>query len=175
MKIRRFDNRTIALYHGYGSSPSQYRKDFLSEVGFDDVISDYIDYDYEWKLDRCKSLFEREIKKCRNVDVIMGFSLGGYLSFKLSGVLSIDLMLVNPALDRDKTLLDIKHFDAPSEKNFKKVELFLGDEDTLIDKNITVGYLKKENIKFSQFIIRGMEHRTSPDDFVNILNKSSII
>lgn len=175
MKIKKFNEKIISLYHGYGGSPSYDRVECLEEIGFTNIISDYIDYDYEWEIDECKSLFQRELIRSKNSDVIVGFSLGGYLAFELAGVLSKDLILVNPAIDRSITRLDIKSFDIEAKSNFKKVEVFFGENDTLIDKNVTIRYLHRKRINFNYYIIDGMAHRTPIEDFVEIINTSNLL
>ena len=110
-KFEAFNRKSIAVYHGYGGEPSSDRIRFLESVGFSTIHYPYIDFDEEWELDKCKSIFERELKSLKKIDILIGVSLGGYLAFELAGNLSKDLVLINPALDRKKTKLDIKFFD----------------------------------------------------------------
>ena len=169
------DGKSIAIYHGLNGEPSPERSKLLESVGYNDIYYPHIDFDAEWEKDKGKSLFERELSLLRGIDLIMGFSLGGYLAFELAGHLSTNLILINPALDRSKTKLDIKHFDITTKRQFGKIETFLGANDYLVDKSITLNYLKENNIKSDITIIEGMEHRTPMNYFVEILNKSNLI
>jgi hypothetical protein len=177
--IKRFDEiekgKSIAVYHGLGGQPAPDRIEYLKSIGFTEVYYPYIDFEEEWLKDKCKSIFQRELRNLRGIDLIMGFSLGGYLAFELGGQLSTNLILINPALDRGRTKLDIKSFDIDSKRNFGKIEVFLGSDDTLIDKNTTLDFLKKERINSEITIIEGMEHRTPMNYFREIINKSKLI
>jgi hypothetical protein len=177
------NGKSVILYHGYWSSiddpdyiaePDTDRIEVLEDMGIK-AVSDIIDYDQEWYTDRCRTLFLREAEKAKKFDVIMGFSLGGYMAYKLAGYVSKDLILVNPAIDRSITLLDIKEFDCPNGKNFKRVEVFLGERDMLIDKRITINYLKKEGVKCDAYLVPRMEHRTPLHFFRGIVRASKIL
>lgn len=177
--IKKFENfnkgKSIAVFHGLGGDISPDRIALLKSEGYDVILYDHIDFEMEWDKDKCKSLFQNQLSKVKDIDLIMGFSLGGYLAFELAGYLSKNLILVNPALDRDKTRLNIKYFDIIHKRNFKKIEVFLGENDTLIDKSITIDYLNINNIDFTYKIIGGMEHRTPIEYFTQIINKSKLI
>lgn len=176
-------SKSVIMYHGYWSSiedpdylpePDYDRMEVLEDMGIKSD-TDVIDYDKEWYLDKCKSLFLREAEKAKKFDIIMGSSLGGYTAYKLAGHLSKDLILINPAIDRSITRLDIKEFNCPNSKNFKKVEVFLGERDTLIDKRITLNYLKKEGVKYDAYLVPRMEHRTPIHFFESIVRSSKIL
>lgn len=167
--------KSIAVYHGLGGEPNPERIAYLESIGYKEVYYPHIDFDLEWEKDKCKSLFERELNLLRGIDVIIGVSLGGYLAFELAGHLSTPLVLINPSLDRTKTRLDIKFFDIQTKRNFGKIETFLGSEDVLIDKDITINYLKNNKIKSDIKIVNGMEHRTPIEYFIEIVEESNII
>jgi hypothetical protein len=196
MVIKNFESysgKSIMMYGGYWSSndmkeeqkvlkgeilyppgPPHDRIEVLKDMGFK-VLYDEIDYDYEWEYDKCKSMFRKEIARCHNVDIIMGFSLGGYTAYKMAGHLSKDLILVNPAIDRSKTMLDIKEFNYPTNKNFKDVELYVGDRDDLIPMRYSINYLKKEGVRASGYIVKNMAHRTPIHFFEQIVKSSKIL
>jgi len=168
--------RTIAVYHGLGGSPTQEKINALRKAGFKNIIFNHIDYDYEWKLDRCRSLFTREVGNARRADVILGTSLGGYLAFLLAKLTGKDLIMINPSLDRNRTQLNIRHFDVNIIGNhFGKVEIFFGEKDELIPRNVQKGFLYDNRIKYTSWIVKGMEHRTSPREFEQIVQYSKII
>jgi len=177
--IKAFKNfgKSIAVYHGLGSGPDPGRIEYLRSIGYVNIHYPRIDFEGEWYKDGCKSMFIRELRsiKEKEIDLLLGFSIGGYLAFELAGKSSIDLVLVNPAIDRSKTRLDIKYFNIPNGRNFGKIETFLGSKDDLIDRNIPINFLRKNNIKSDIHIIDGMEHGTPPEYFVEIVNKSKLI
>jgi hypothetical protein len=176
--IKKFDqmpNKRVAVYHGLGGGPNPERISYLKSLGYRNIYYPFIDFEDEWDYDKGKSLFYSEVNALKNVDIIIGFSLGGYLAFELAGYLSKDLILVNPAIDRSKTKLAIKSFDIEPKRNFKKVEVFLGTADALIDKNIPINYLKELNIKADISMVEGMEHGTPINYFMDIVNKSKLL
>ena len=175
-KFSRFHNKSIAVYHGLGGEPATDRIELLKSIGFKNIIYPHINYELEWDLDMCKSLVERELLKTLNVDVVMGFSLGGHLSYILSEKTGKDLVLINPALDRSKTKLRIKYFDAelPSTNPNNDVEVFFGENDNTVPMAPQMEILKNKE-RITSFIIRGMEHRTPIDKFAEIVQKSNIL
>lgn len=85
MKIKKFNDKSIAIYHGLGGSPIDDRVEYLKNIGYNNILYPHIDYENEWSKDRCRSLFYDQIDKIKDVDVIIGNSLGGYLAFELAG------------------------------------------------------------------------------------------
>jgi len=164
--------KSVAIYHGYGGGGGKIIPRFMKSVGFDKIHYPEINYDREWYLDKCKSMFNRELRNIKDIDLIIGFSLGGYTAFELAGQLSKNLILVNPAIDRSKILLDIKSFDISPIRNFSGVEVYLGSEDDLIDGQWTIDYLHKLNIDSDIYVVNGMEHNTSISEFRKIINNS---
>ena len=174
IKIKRFNSKSVIVYHGLGGSPSQDRIDCLESIGYK-VIYPHIDYELEWRKDKCRSIFDSQVDLAKNVDLIIGLSLGGYMAFELSGILNKNCILINPALNRDITKLDIKYFDINHGDEYGFMDVYLGENDTLIDKNITLEYLKDRNVDFKYSIVNGMEHRTPIEHFSEIVNKSKIV
>jgi len=173
-RFKKFE-KSIAIYHGYGDWPQLDRIEYLQSIGYTNIHYPYINFDKEWYKDECKSLFSREVRAIEDIGLVMGFSLGGYLAFELAGKSRKDLILVNPGIDRSKTKLDIKYFDIPENRNFGKIETYLGSEDDLIDKNITINFLRESGIKSNTYIFNGMEHWTYIDEFITIMNNSKLI
>lgn len=174
-KFENFEHKIIAVYHGLGGRPAKDRIDLLKSFGYDNIVYPYINFEKEWDLDRCKSMFQRELENVKDVDVIVGFSLGGYLAYLLARHTGKDLVLVNPSLDRDKSTLRVKDFDVEDVNNLGKIEVFFGENDTVIPKESQINYLNENDIKFSQYIIKNMEHRTPIDKFEEIINTSTIL
>lgn len=164
--------KSVAIYHGYGGGGGNALPRLFRTFGFSTIHYPEIVYDREWYKDKCKSMFNRELKSIENIDLIVGFSLGGYTAFELAGYLKKDLILVNPAIDRSKTLLDIKSFDVPIKRDFKGVEVYLGSEDDLIDGNWTIDYLNKLNVDSDIYVVNGMGHNTYLEEVKEILKNS---
>ena len=174
VRIKKFNKKLVAVYHGLGGDPSPDRISLLELKGYD-VIYPHIDYELEWKKDRCRSVFDTQVELAKSVDLIIGFSLGGYMAFELSGALNKNCILINPALDRDRTKLEIKHFDINRGDEYGFIDVYLGEYDTLIDKSITLKYLRSIGVDFKYSIVTGMGHRTPIEYFSEIINKSKIV
>lgn len=173
-KFENFNNKKVIFFHGLGGSPSAERQSILENYGYD-VVYPFIDYDLEWEKDHCKSLFYRSVESARDCDLIIGISLGGYLGHLVANLLEKDCILINPALDRSKTRLQIKNFDCPVLFNNCNLEVYLGDKDTLINKEYTIDFINDNNIKCKIHSLENMEHRCSLNDFLEILNKSNLV
>lgn len=173
-KFENFNEKTICVYHGLNGSPSVERILTLRDLNYK-VHYPHIDFNKEWNKDKLKSLFIEQLNIIKDFDIIMGFSLGGYLAFELAGYLSKPLILINPSLDRSKTKLDIKYIDIDSKNDFSDIEIFLGENDKLIDSDITLNFIKDKNIKANITIIKGMEHRTPINYFSEIVKNSKIL
>jgi len=168
--------RTVAMYHGLGGRPTRWEDRMLRRAGFSDVIFDHIDYDREWFRDECRSLFRRELAKIRRADVIIGISLGGYMAYLLAQATGKDLIMINPSLDREKTKLDIKHFNTGDIGNhFNRVEIYFGELDELIPMDNQVNFLNRNHITYNAWIVNGMEHCPYMQEFELILANSPIV
>lgn len=171
--FKSFNNKVLIL-HGLHGSPANDRIKLLESMGYDPIYP-HIDYEKEWVKDKCKSLFLKSSQLAKNCKLIIGISLGGYLAFLLSSNLNINAILINPSLDRSKTKLEITFFDAPIVNSNIPIEIYLGENDTVIPKENTINYLKTIDSNYSLNLIKGMEHRCPINEFKNILNKSKFI
>jgi predicted esterase YcpF (UPF0227 family) len=168
-------NKTVLVYHGLGGSPASDRIDLLESLGYK-VIYPHIEFEKEWDLDKCKSLFQRELNNAEKSDIIIGFSLGGYLAYLLANASGKNLVLINPALNREKSALNIKNFDIDQyPNNLGEVEIFFGANDIVVPMNDQVNFLKSNNINSSNHIISNMEHRTPINKFQEIINISKFL
>lgn len=176
-KFENFEHKTIAVYHGLGGRPAKDRIDLLKSRGYENIIYPFINFEKEWDLDKGKSLFQRELNNIKDVDVIVGFSLGGYLAYLLAKATGKDLVLVNPALDRSKSTLRIKDFDIENiSNNLRKVEAFFGENDKVVLMDDQIDFLKTNSPRVTMVhVIKGMEHRTPIDKFEEIINDSKIL
>lgn len=173
-KFENFGNKSVVIYHGLGSKPAPVRSLILKRLGYD-VISELFDYESEWNLDKGKSLFENQLEIVKNADLIIGISFGGYLAYNLAKSENKPLILINPALDRDKSKTNIKHFDISYIPHKIDIEVFLGENDVSIPKEITIDFLNKTNDNFTYNIIHKMEHRIPDEFFRQIIKQSRLI
>ena len=148
----------IAYLHGLESTINQ--KDpkiiFLNK-SFDEVYTPSINY-------RDASIFDklyRDIKSL-NPDLIVGSSMGGYVSYLIGRKLSIPVLLFNPALVG-------RSFDpVVNDSNLKntKIEIKFGSRDSVINGKEVRSYLKDNKVSFSHTEYNG-GHRVPEDVFIN--------
>lgn len=162
--------KSCVIYHGLGSKPDMERIEILKNSGYI-VISEFFDYEKEWILDKGKSLFEKELNKINKINLIIGISFGGYLAYQLSKATGIDVLLINPALDRNKSKSKIKNFDIPEYSLESNIEIFFGENDIIIPMEYTKDYLSEKNEDFRYHIIEGMAHRIE-NNFKHIILNS---
>jgi len=175
-KFESFNNKKVLILHGLEGAPSIEKTEIFEKRGYD-VIFPHIDYLTEYKKDRFRSKFNELLDISKNTDLIVGQSLGGYTAFLLSNILNINTILINPALDREKTKLIIKEFniDQDIKYNNPNIEIYFGKLDDLVPMDITLNYIKKNNIKYDIHIITDMAHRSSTEKIDEILEISKFI
>jgi hypothetical protein len=166
-------NKKIIFFHGYGGEPIQQVTDALKYLGATDVIQTHIDYDYEWGLDKGKSLFEKSVVESSDCDLIIGLSMGGYTAHLVANKLQRDCIIINPGLDRMRSRVHVKDFDCEAEINKCSLEVYLGDMDAQIPNYYTTEYLDKCGINARVEIIKGMEHCFNMNQFIDIINMSN--
>ena len=159
----------IAYLHGLESSIDQ--KDpkiiFLND-NFDKAYMPSINY-------RDDSTFDKLYKdiKSLNPDLIVGSSMGGYVSYLIGRKLSIPVLAFNPALVG-------RTFDpVVDDSNLKKtrIDIRFGKSDSVISGKDVRKYLKDNKISFNHTEYTG-GHRVPADVFINsikdVLNMSEI-
>ena len=167
-------NKKVIFFHGYGGEPIQPITEIFNYIGYD-VIQSHIDYDYEWDLDKGKSLFEDSIRQSSDCDLIIGLSLGGYTANLVANHLSKNCIIINPGIDRERSRLHIKDFDCDTKTNNCDLEVYLGNRDFQIPNNYTLEYLERNNIKARIEIIENMEHCFNMNEFIAIMKMSNFI
>ena len=85
-KFKSLNTKKVLILHGLGGEPSIEKSEVFEKRGYE-VIFPHIDYFKEWEKDKCKSIFNKLLHFSKNVDLIVGQSLGGYTAFLLSNVL----------------------------------------------------------------------------------------
>ena len=169
----KFDKKVV-MYHGLGGCPAGSTKRVLNRHGLG-VLFEYFDFAKEWFKDHGKSMFEKELKKIERTDLIIGNSYGGYLAYQLSKATGKDLILINPALDRDKSTTGLGWFDIPYYNEKSRIELFLGEYDITVRKEYTLDYLNGRNDEFTAYILKNTDHGISNQHINMMLSNSYII
>jgi len=167
-------NKSVLILHGYGGRPAPERTRVLGRRGYR-VYYPHIDYDKEYAKDKCQSITSYLVERYSDVDAIIGLSLGGYMAFILANKLHKPCVLINPALNRKTTRLNIKDFDYDFDITNPRTEIFFGENDIVVDKNHTIDYLNKINYKYIDSEIKMMEHGCPLNHFKTILNRTKII
>ena len=157
----------IAYLHGLESSIKQDDpKIIFLNKHFDEVYTPQINY-------RDGGTFNKLLKDIQRMqpDLIVGSSMGGYVSYLIGNKLSIPTLLFNPALIG-------RSFDpVVDDSGLKgtKHTIFFGKKDKVISGNDVKSYLKDEGVgQFSYNSYNG-GHRVPADVFINgIKNKLNI-
>lgn len=148
----------IAYLHGLESNINQ--KDpkiqFLNK-NFDEVYTPQINYNDDSTFDK----LYRDIKSL-NPDLIVGSSMGGYVSYLIGRKLSIPVLLFNPALIG-------RSFDpAVDDSSLKntKIDIRFGKTDSVISGKEVRNYLKDNKVSFNHTEYNG-GHRVPKNVFIN--------
>lgn len=166
--------KKVIFLHGYGGDPIPEVTDVFNSIGWE-VIQPHIDYDYEWDFDRCASITNYVVDLSKDCDLVVGLSLGGYTAHLVSNFLNKDCILINPGIDRSRSLLDIKDFDFPQRFGECNLEVFLGRRDFQIPNHYTTEYLNKMDIKADIHYNDFMYHVFNMGEFMWILSQSKFI
>jgi esterase/lipase len=166
--------KKIIFFHGYGGEPIPEITEIFKYIGYN-TIQQYIDYDEEWEIDKCKSITEESIELAKDCDVIIGLSLGGYTAHLIANHLQKKCILINPGLDRDRSLLHIKEFNYPHIVNNCPLEVFLGGRDFQIPNHYTTEFLERKEIESRVEKLDEMYHVFNLDEFIDIVKMSNFI
>ena len=156
----------ILYLHGLESPQGGPKVDFLSKKCF--VHAPEMDYTRH-------DIFDFIIKTVNEFkpDIIIGSSMGGYTAFILGALYKIPVLAFNPALHSRTIEPNYPEFVKHHIPN--KFTVVIGEEDTLIEGNRTLEWLK-DNIK-DKFVdwkvehVEGMGHRVPLDVFTDMYNK----
>jgi hypothetical protein len=123
--------------HGLDSFPIPEKKKILAKAGLD-VVALHINY--RQKLGIYEILKDAVIQK--NVQFIIGSSLGGFLGYWLAEDMGLPCLLFNPAMSHKRTVFYSK---IPVVKDPKCPARYvvLGAQDDLLDAGKTLAILKK--------------------------------
>ena len=166
--------KKVIFFHGYGGEPIPEITEIFKYIGWE-TIQQHIDYDEEWDLDSCKSITEKSADLAKDCDLVIGLSLGGYTAHLISNQLEKDCILINPGIDRSRSLLHIKDFDYPQVVNNCRLEVFLGGRDFQIPNNYTTEFIERKGICARVEKLEKMYHVFNLEEFIHIVKMSDFI
>ena len=145
---------TILYLHGLESKLSDEKKAVLQDHG--NVIAPDMDY-Y-----KNSSVFELliELHKEHRFDVVMGSSMGGFMSYYFANKMKVPALLFNPALPHRPVHQDIPNLKSEDTSPF--LQFALGGKDDVIEANNTLKWLaenRNEATNFQLAIHSEMTHR----------------
>jgi len=125
--------------HGLDSFPVPEKKHIMAKAGLE-VVALHINY--RQKLGVYEILKDAIIQK--NVQFIIGSSLGGYLGMRLAEDMGLPCLLFNPAINLKKKIF---YFRVPEIKNPKCPARYvvLGAKDDLLDARKTLTFFQKNH------------------------------
>ena len=153
-----YNMKKIVYLHGLDALPGE-KSDYLKTKY--DVYSPNINY-------REKNIFNDIYNniKDKDIDYIIGSSMGGYFAFILGNILNVDVILLNPALHNRSINIDVPSF------KYKdiKYNILLGQDDVDVDPFKTTNYLSKLNINYDLILKSNIGHRVDIDTFKNYVD-----
>lgn len=165
-KIQKNNHLNVAFFHGLESGVNQEKKAYLQRK-FASVYYPKLDYFNN------KSVFSEmltEIKE-REIDLLIGSSMGGWIAYALSTKTGLPCILFNPALATEGNATSHKVY-VPSETGSKPADkyILLGKNDDVIDFRTTEQYLKNNNLGTYHISYGTHKHRTAYDLFVKMID-----
>ena len=172
-------DKTCVWYHGLMGEPHLAIKNALNKLGYY-VVSEHIDFYREWFKDRGKSMMEKQVKKLAKVDLVIGLSFGGYVAYLVGKATGADTLLINPAVNRNRSTTGIWHFNIDKEKYNKSpnIEVFFGELDDVVPMAYTQEFFEKTGEDYNAWIVKGMMHGMDGGNglgFYTILQGSELI
>ena len=153
----------IAFFHGL-ESPSKSDK------------SEYLEANYEAYCPALNytqpGLFAEvldEVKR-RDIQLLTGSSMGGWFAYCISTMTGIPTVLFNPALHSRTEM-----YDPVVQIGRKKAKhvIILGKNDDVINPNMTIEFLKTNNVNF-EYHFESNDHRTPVNIFTKWIEKNKI-
>lgn len=146
----------VAFFHGLESKPfSEKNKILIEQYGESNVYAPPMDYRDPWLFDTIL----KEIRE-RNIELLIGSSMGGYFSYFLSTMTGIPTILFNPAvIDRS--------FDPVTEMGCmtSKHRVILGINDDIINPVKSAEYFIEYGIGEFEYHKEDIGHRIPKEVF----------
>jgi len=167
--------KKCVFFHGLGGEPSEAIEYLMGVCGYE-VICEHVDYYVEWYKDRGKSYCERSLALVEGVDLILGNSFGAHPAYLMAKATGIDLLLINPAVNRARSTTGIGAYVMNIEEEKKpRIEVFFGELDNVVLKEYTIEFFEQTGDEYSAFIVKNMEHGMAYHDFNAMLQASEIV
>jgi len=166
----------IAFFHGLGGKPANDRMDYLTSLGYE-VYYPHIDYLYEYNKDNFNSLFKNMSSNVADCDLLMGTSMGGYLTYKMALYTGKNGILINPALNQDRNNLK-NYFNEKFISKMPNLEVYFGKLDTSVLMINQIPILENEFDLYNNIdphIISDMKHRVPIHNFKEICTLSKFL
>lgn len=143
----------ILYIHGLNSSLIPEKRIIVERFGI--VTAPFIDYEAD--PNRIEWLYHNH--KNKDIDVIIGSSMGGFSGYHLSRLLQVPALLFNPALAERSVL---QYVPKTSSTNGSNIQIVLGGKDDIVDPKKTLSFLaglmdQPQNYTIS--IRHDLEHR----------------
>lgn len=149
----------ILYIYGLDSKLSPDKKTILEKFG--NVFTPDVDY-YNDRQAIESILFQM---KNRNIDAVIGSSMGGFAGYYISTILGVPALLFNPALETRSVQQDIPETKITSQTSKK---FLLGAIDDVIDPGETLRFLSRnynDHTDFHLHIMPGLTHNIPVDIF----------
>jgi predicted esterase YcpF (UPF0227 family) len=157
----------IAYLHGLESSINEKDpKIIFMKANFKEVYAPSINYRDEMTFDKLFS----DIKRM-NPDVIIGSSMGGYVSYLIGSKLSIETIIFNPAVEKRSFNPVV---DASGMKKSKH-NVYLGKSDNVVSGKAVRNYFKKYAIGSFTYTQYEGGHRVPVDVFIESIKRTTTI
>ena len=143
----------ILFLHGLESKLSQPKRELLEQYGT--VLAP--DLEYKTNSDIINMLHTQFQNK--NIDAIIGSSMGGFTGFYLSKLLRVPALLFNPALPSRNAYQAIPETDAQQNH---LLQFVIGNQDDIVDPQQNLEFIIKHvarNADIKIHIINSMHHR----------------
>ena len=154
--------KRVLYLHGLESQQGGDKVDFLADKCY--VHAPVMDYSR-------KDIFSFLIKKVEDFkpDLIIGSSMGGYSAYMLGALYKIPIIAFNPAFHSRSFEPNYPEFI--HHQVCQNARIILGNEDTVIDPDRTLEWLKdhimNQHPKINIERVDGMGHRVPFDIFIN--------
>ena len=146
----------VAFLHGLESKPfSEKNQELIKQYGDNNVYAPAMDYRDPWLFDTVL----KEIKE-RDIQLLIGSSMGGYFAYCLSTMTGIPTLLFNPAVIG-------RSFDPVTELGTLPVrhKVILGINDDVIDPIKSTSYFSKYGIGEFEYHKEDIGHRIPKEVF----------
>lgn len=128
-----------------------------------------LDYYGIWYNDKGKTFMENAIKDAQDADLIIGISFGGYVAYHVAMATGKKCILINPALDRNKTRTGIYDFDMDYEPKKFPLNVYISPDDEVVPPQYTTDFIKNNDVDCKVYFIKDMDHGSSYEHIVQIL------